>query len=438
MTLLWFVAVIAGLGLACDPVVGGDCASSAVVCGEVCCGTGSLCVRDGVCTPDPSHDAGPADADASTPRDGGPRDGSDPRDGGAPDGDVGRDDAGDGSTPDASSPDGSPDVGPADGGPADDGGGSRNDGGPTPDGGPPDGGGPTCPLGTQLCGGFCVDTDSDTTHCGACNSNCNANELCVVGTCTINCPPPRVVCANRCVDVQSDPDFCGTCQTECSTGICFSGSCVAASAGHVVLIGHDFTSPQPGVGRLVGNAVLIPTGNPVRVGTFAEQTSAPVRTAVDTALNETAAELGRTYQFVPTTETNVTQRLATVDTFLVYPQDLATDGQLTSWGTQWQLALDGFVRSGGAIVVVDAGGSHAGTWQILDSAGLFSVQARTPLVVGSTLTVSNAADSVSLNVPLTFPAPANSVTFTTSAIEVVVETSSAVPQPAVFHRVVRP
>ena len=426
-----FLGPLAGLALAvlgCDSVVGGDCAATAVVCGNVCCGEGTICAPGGTCAPDPA-DASPGDADAQPGPDGGPSDGS------APDGGP-INDGGDGGSTDGPVPDGGPgdDGGPpADGGSPD--GGSADGGSPD---GSADGGVPTCPLGTQFCNGSCVDTDADPNHCGACNSTCAGNELCVQGMCAINCPPPRVVCSNLCVDVQSDPDYCGTCATECATGICFSGSCVAASAGHVVLIGHDFTSPQPGVGRLAGNAVLIPTGNPVRVGTFTEQTSDPVETAVNQALSTTASELGRTFQFIETTPANVTQRLASVDTFLVYPQDLATDGALVSWGTQWGLALDGFVRSGGTIVVVDAGGSHAGTWQILDAAGLFSVQARTPLTVGSTLTVSNAADSVSLNVPLTFPAPANSVTFTTSATEVVVETSSTTPRPAVFHRVVRP
>jgi branched-chain amino acid transport system substrate-binding protein len=36
----------------------------------------------------------------------------------------------------------------------------------------------------EICGGECVDTDTDVDHCGECNESCNPDEHCIDGTCT--------------------------------------------------------------------------------------------------------------------------------------------------------------------------------------------------------------------------------------------------------------
>jgi cysteine-rich repeat protein len=40
-----------------------------------------------------------------------------------------------------------------------------------------------CPTGQTSCGGSCVDTQTSTAHCGACNNACGAGQSCVAGTC---------------------------------------------------------------------------------------------------------------------------------------------------------------------------------------------------------------------------------------------------------------
>jgi len=42
---------------------------------------------------------------------------------------------------------------------------------------------PACSSGQILCDGSCVDTQSNTQHCGACGNVCNASEPCSEGTC---------------------------------------------------------------------------------------------------------------------------------------------------------------------------------------------------------------------------------------------------------------
>ncbi len=44
-------------------------------------------------------------------------------------------------------------------------------------------GNPSCSSGLTSCDGTCIDTQSDSQHCGACGNVCNAEEPCSEGTC---------------------------------------------------------------------------------------------------------------------------------------------------------------------------------------------------------------------------------------------------------------
>jgi hypothetical protein len=44
-------------------------------------------------------------------------------------------------------------------------------------------GNPSCSSGQTRCDGACIDTQSDTQHCGACGNVCNESEPCSYGTC---------------------------------------------------------------------------------------------------------------------------------------------------------------------------------------------------------------------------------------------------------------
>ena len=43
---------------------------------------------------------------------------------------------------------------------------------------------PACASGQTNCGGVCVNTQTDTDHCGACNNACKGKMICVAGNCT--------------------------------------------------------------------------------------------------------------------------------------------------------------------------------------------------------------------------------------------------------------
>ena len=47
----------------------------------------------------------------------------------------------------------------------------------------------TCAVGRTLCTDDCANLLTNPTHCGACGTSCNSDQVCVGGTCTAVCPP---------------------------------------------------------------------------------------------------------------------------------------------------------------------------------------------------------------------------------------------------------
>ena len=86
-----------------------------------------------------------------------------------------------------------------------------------------------CPSGMTRCEGTCVDTGSDTNHCGSCLAECGASELCDQGVCVAACPSHQTLCDGSCVDVGTSASHCGNCGHACSSvEVCQSGVCSAA------------------------------------------------------------------------------------------------------------------------------------------------------------------------------------------------------------------
>ena len=68
-----------------------------------------------------------------------------------------------------------------------------------------------CTSGT-LCSKACVDTDTDTSHCGSCSTVCTAGKRCVSGSC--ECPSGTHSCPSGCVSDSSDAS-CGSSCNPC-------------------------------------------------------------------------------------------------------------------------------------------------------------------------------------------------------------------------------
>jgi len=114
------------------------------------------------------------------------------------------------------------------------GGGSSGAGGTGGAGGGGSGGGPTCPFGTTLCFGSCVDTGRDPHNCGGCGHVCAASDSCggsgVPGVC--GCTDDGNACSNKiCGNVINNCGqtvSCGTCggtRPTCCTESCVCSTC---------------------------------------------------------------------------------------------------------------------------------------------------------------------------------------------------------------------
>lgn len=89
----------------------------------------------------------------------------------------------------------------------------------------------TCP---QLGPSFCIDLNSDPSHCGSCTHNCG-DGTCSSGTCSCNAGRSR--CTNlvsgegECIDLQTNTHHCGSCDVQCSSGRrCVNGTCTCPSS----------------------------------------------------------------------------------------------------------------------------------------------------------------------------------------------------------------
>ena len=390
---LWFalcsclVLIVTGRGCG-SPLVGLECRDGFVRCGAACydlrsdalhcgacgnsCAAGESCVAS-ACMP---GDAGVPDGgapDRSVP-DGGPS--ADAGEAGVVDEDGGMDaqvsDAGaaaDAAAPsdaeiagDGSSPDGQ--VPPA----------------PVLCSGPGSPSDCVCGLGQRKCGLVCVEALTDPSNCGACGVACDADEYCAAGVCAARCDAPLTLCPllDLCINLDEDLNHCGSCTAlPCAPGAsCIEGSCVGRAVGHIVGIGHDMSASRAPMRTLVGNAVFLVRSAPVRVLVYDAKTAPAARLGVSTAIQTSAAALGRTYTLTPAVADQVSLQLSTADVFLIEAQHDATDVELSNLGQSWAVALDDFLSKGGVIVLFDAGGTNAGTFQILRAAGLLDVTSR--------------------------------------------------------------
>jgi hypothetical protein len=464
-----FLGVV-GLGaLGCaSPIVGAECREGWIVCDGVCVdaendalncgGCGVECpawaeCRVGACVG--RVDGGVMDGDvfdAERPDgdlpDGAPRDVMDPDapqfipDGALPDGALPDGALPDGALPDGALPDGAlPDGALPDGALPD---GALPDGalpdGALPDGALPDSGlvdaGPcgTCTVDQLCCGASCVDPTSDPRHCGGCGMACAVEEECVASVCEPICAPPTTYCDGLCVLLDVDPDNCGVCGRRCPTGLCSAGMCIDARPGHVVLVGHSYDVSRVVIRRVVGNSVWLANAAEIDVGVYEGDARTAARNGVNRAIDESAS--GRVWNRMPLADADaIVAALGELEVVLIHAQVGASDAEMLALGAALGPFLRPYVAGGGVVVVLDGGGSHAGTWQILDAAGLLDAGGRNS-IGNVTLDVVSPADAVATGLPFQYRAETDSVSFTSDdGVDVVVRHGA---DPVVLHRVVSP
>jgi hypothetical protein len=278
-----------------------------------------------------------------------------------------------------------------------------------------------------------VSATDDPANCGACGLECDPGGFCIHGLCVPQCDAPLTTCGQTCVELTTDPTHCGGCNKMCDSGVCIAGQCLGATAGHVIAIGHDMSQVTPATQRLFGNSVFLPPADPVRVLIFDQKASAAAKAGVVSALHGTARTTGRSYE--PTTTESpltVSYFLATSDVFLIEAQVDAKDSSLQKNGESWAPALRSFLKRGGVVVVLESKSrTNAGTYQVLNSAGVLHVTGRTA-VGAKTLSLVAAGDAVATGVPSVYSSGSETCGFETDEQTVVVRDPDSAA-PVVIH-----
>ncbi len=249
----------------------------------------------------------------------------------------------------------------------------------------------------------------------------------------ITCPATQTLCDGRCVTTATDPDNCGGCDKPCGSGLCAASTCQLPSAGHLVVIGHDYAATVTGLENLVGNAALLSSRSPTRILAFEGQASVGAIQSVNAAINKVATARHRALLTKTVPGDQVAAQLPDNDVFLIYAQSSADDATLDQLSTAWANALVAFIASGKTVVLLDGfSASNTGTLRVLKGSGLFAGSVRTA-ATGQTMTVVSPTDPVARNLPATYTAPTSSATFQTQETVKVVQTPTA--GPVVVHRV---
>ncbi len=80
--------------------------------------------------------------------------------------------------------------------------------------------------------GECHNLDTSRTHCGQCGNSCQDGYQCLDGECTLICPPSQQACDNTCTQTSSDWENCGSCGNQCdSNQLCNEGICSTLPCG---------------------------------------------------------------------------------------------------------------------------------------------------------------------------------------------------------------
>jgi hypothetical protein len=248
------------------------------------------------------------------------------------------------------------------------------------------------------------------------------------------------------VDLATDAMHCGACDNPCPSGICQGAKCVGATVGHVVLLCSSYeqnlqSSPQT---TLLGNAVFLPLGNPVRILAYGEHSPNAIETKVNQAIGWSATAKGRTYVITPAnTASAVTNQLdkTNFDVLLVYDQTNAPAGALGAAGTAWASTLASFVAAGGVVVIPSGGGGTGQMSELVTNAGLLAVTGQT--LLGASVLYNNAPfDAVGLNVLSPYVSLKQTCTWNTATtpgpkVVFVVENGPAggAGDPVVIHRI---
>ncbi len=256
------------------------------------------------------------------------------------------------------------------------------------------------------------------------------------------CADDLTSCAGQCVDVAVHPLHCGACGLVCPTGICEDGVCIGGAAGHVIGLGLDLQDAAPGgqVARVLGNAVFLHAGDPVRVVAL-KPTGLVAGASYLESLVASEAELrGRAHTYSKEHPDHLPAMLeaAQIDVLLVLGDALGRPAEIPDWASALQPGLPAFFQHGGVVVAVATAKNPDPITTFLDASLLLPGVSVTALAPGS-VTVAAWTDALAVGLLSPFQMTGTPVSIglaDPSQAVVVLEDGAAAP--VVVHRAVTP
>ncbi len=243
--------------------------------------------------------------------------------------------------------------------------------------------------------------------------------------------PTGPTCAST-TDYMADANNCGTCGNVCGSGLCYSGTCADATAGHVFVIGHGYATSNGGLDKLLGNAMFLNEKSSLKVLAYAGTAPDALVTGANSAIDRQAIARGRTWTRTQVTSSaDVAPNLPNVDVFLVHAQPQQTSTYLNFLGDEWGIYLQQFTRRGGVVIVLDTASTNVGTAEVLVRTGLMSLGGRSAVTGNAFIGVGE--DAAAIRMPLMF-ATSSSVAWTPSSYANVVTSDAG--QAIAIHRAI--
>jgi hypothetical protein len=208
-------------------------------------------------------------------------------------------------------------------------------------------------------------------------------------------------------DTATDPDNCGACGVVCASGVCTDGMCAGTIDGHIVAIGHDYTSWDGAMAHVLADAVGLGHSADLRVALLAGTATAPSLAGTAMALASAMAPTGRAWN---TSVASGPADLAGADVLLVAAQT-GDDASALAEGMQWQTPLASFVANGGVVVVLEGDGGVS--WRFAAGAGLYTFGPPTD-ATGELATIVAPTDATTIGVITPYLAESSSVAYQTT------------------------